>query len=50
MPKKQSLKTGRGVTSAFLPARSTDEVQFRRIEKVNDRLFEGEEPIVHLMG
>jgi len=23
---------------------------YRRIEKVNDRLFEGEEPIVHLMG
>jgi hypothetical protein len=23
---------------------------YRRIEKVNDRLLEGEEPIVHLMG
>jgi hypothetical protein len=22
----------------------------RRIEKVNDRIFEGEEPMVHLMG
>src|SRR5439155_20495279 len=29
--------------------RSTDKVRFRRIERVPDRLFEGEEPILHLI-
>jgi hypothetical protein len=29
---------------------STDKVRFRRLERVPDRLFEGEEPVLHLMG
>jgi hypothetical protein len=59
-PVQRRVPSGVEVTDLRLPLfgrrkrspapRSTDKVRFRRIERVEDRLFEGEESVLHLMG